>query len=278
MHRKQLNIPAQRKMLRIGNLRYPLSVVALGIVKAEALRHSFRFQEERFEMNTNRKVLLIDADDTLWENNIYFERAISSVQEILAGFAVDPQDFRAALNQAESEHIVTYGYGTVNFTRSLVSTFAKFLPPQADPGLEERVQELGLEIKHHPIELLDGVPETLGYLSERHTLYLVTKGDQEEQFHKIVSSELRPFFTGVEILAEKNAAAFRGLMEAHSWATDSTWMIGNSPRSDINPALSAGMSAVYIPHPHTWVLEHEEPVRHPRLLELNKFSDLRRFF
>lgn len=229
-------------------------------------------------MNYSRKVLLIDADDTLWENNIYFERVIFSVQEILSGFAVDPHDFRTALNQAEREHIITHGYGTVNFTRSLVSTFARFLPPEAEPGLVEQAQELGLGIKNHPIELLDGVPETLAYLCERHTLYLVTKGDREEQSRKIESSKLRPYFTGVEILAEKNADAFRGLTESHRWATDSTWMIGNSPRSDINPALSAGMNAAYIPHPHTWVLEHEEPVQHPRLLELTKFSDLRQHF
>ena len=229
-------------------------------------------------MNCRPKVLLIDADDTLWENNIYFERVIFSVQEILSGFAVDPHDFRMALNQAEREHIITHGYGTANFTRSLVSTFAQFLPPEADPRLVEHVQELGLGIKNHPIELLDGVRETLDYLSERHTLYLVTKGDREEQSRKIKSSGLGPYFTGVEILAEKDADAFRGLMESYRWATDSTWMIGNSPRSDINPAISAGMNAAYIPHPHTWILEHEEPVRHPRLLELTQFSDLRRHF
>ncbi len=229
-------------------------------------------------MNNSRKILLIDADDTLWENNIYFERVISSVVEILTGFAVDPHDFRMALNEAEREHIINHGYGTVNFTRSLVSTFTRFLPPEADPGLEERVRAMGLGIKNHPIELLDGVPETLDYLFERHTLCLVTKGDREEQSDKIETSELRPYFNGIEILPEKNTDAFRGLMEKNRWPADTTWMIGNSPRSDINPALSTGMNAVYIPHPHTWILEHEEPVRHPRLLELSRFSDLRQHF
>jgi putative hydrolase of the HAD superfamily len=92
---------------------------------------------------------------------------------------------------------------------------------------------------------------------------------------KIEVSSLRHYFKGIEILPEKNDTVFRGLLDKHGWNPDKTWMIGNSPRSDINPAISAGMNAVYIPHPHTWVLEHEEPVRHPRLIELEKFSDLR---
>ncbi len=228
--------------------------------------------------NHHEQTLLIDADDTLWENNIYFERVILSVQNLMKAFDVDPQDFRASLNQAEREHVLTHGYGTANFTRSLVRTCEAFLPPAADPGLKTHVHELALGIMNHPLEILTGVPETLAYLSRRHALYLVTKGDHEEQSRKIEASKLRPYFLEVEILAEKNSQTFRDLTLKHSWDAGRTWMIGNSPRSDVNPAISAGLNAVYIPHPHTWVLEHEEPVRHPRLLELGRFADLRVHF
>jgi len=229
-------------------------------------------------MTNSGKTLLIDADDTLWENNIYFERVIASVQEILGRFEVQPGVFRAALNDAERDHIVTNGYGTVNFTRSLERTFERFLPPWADHSLATRVRDMALEILNQPIEVIDGVPETLAYLSRRHTLYLVTKGDADEQGRKIEASRLRHFFDGVEILAEKNASVFRELVTRYSWNTESTWMIGNSPRSDVNPAISAGLNAVYIPHRHTWVLEHEEPVRHPRVTEIKSFADLRAHF
>ncbi len=230
-------------------------------------------------LGTNHsQTLLIDADDTLWENNIYFERVIASVQAILEPLGVAAEDFRASLNQAERQHIVTHGYGTANFTRSLVMTFERFHGPGLDPSLTVRVREMALGIMNHPLEILDGVPETLEYLALRHTLFLVTKGDPAEQARKVQGSTLQAHFQGVEILNEKNEGTFRSLVEKHLWDPYRTWMIGNSPRSDINPAIRAGISAVYIPHPHTWVLEHEEPVRHPRLLELETFADLRQYF
>ncbi len=224
------------------------------------------------------QILLIDADDTLWENNIYFERVIASVQEMLRPFGVSPNEFRSSLNNAERQHIVTHGYGTENFTRSLVMTFERFVNPGTDGSLASEVRELGMGIMDHPLEILDGVEETLEYLSPRHSLFLVTKGNTAEQSRKIGASRLGSYFREVEILAEKNTDTFQNLVEKHGWDPQRTWMIGNSPRSDINPALKAGINAVLIPHPHTWILEHEEPVQHPRLLELRKFSELRNHF
>lgn len=225
-----------------------------------------------------RQNLLIDADDTLWENNIYFERVIATAQEMLRAFGVDPKAFREHLNSLEKRHIVVHGYGTLNFARSLVNAFEDFLPDGADPTLRPQVETIALGIRNHPLEILDGVPETLGYLARRHSLHLVTKGDPVEQSRKIESSQLAPYFSTIEILQEKNTDTYRDLLRRHSWDPSHTWMIGNSPRSDINPAISAGLNAVFIPHQHTWELEHEEPVRHPRVLSLKRFADLQRHF
>jgi putative hydrolase of the HAD superfamily len=224
------------------------------------------------------QTLLIDADDTLWENNIYFERVIRAAQDLLEPWGVDPLMFRIRLNEAEREHIGTYGYGTRNFTRSLVTTFEEFLPQEAGAASKIRIRDLAMAIMDHPLELLDGVRETLHYLSGRHSLFLVTKGDESEQSRKIEASDLSRFFRGVEILPEKNAAAFAHLIAKHRWNPAHTWMIGNSPRSDINPALTAGIKAVYIPHAHTWTLEQEEPLAHPRLTRIETFADLRLHF
>ncbi len=222
--------------------------------------------------------LLIDADDTLWENNVYFERVIEAVQAILQPFGVSPQAFRKHLDNLECEHIPTYGYGTLNFTRSLVQAFEESLPPNADAALIRQVEELGLGIMNRPLEIIEGVPETLKYLSGRHSLYLVTKGDPREQSRKVESSRLGGYFRTVEIVSEKNPAVYRHLTERHAWDPSRTWMIGNSPRSDINPAITAGLNAVFIPHPNTWILEHEEPQSDPRVLQVEKFSDLRLHF
>ena len=226
----------------------------------------------------NSRNLLIDADDTLWENNVYYERVIHQVLVLLRHNGVDVAGFRAHLDETERERIPVHGYGTVNFTHSLVETVKRYLPAEADLDLPSQVEQLSLSILHHPLEILDGVPETLAYLSLRHQLFLVTKGNRQEQSRKIRESNLQDYFHGIEILPEKNAQAYTQLLTHHEWEGANCWMIGNSPRSDINPALAAGMHAVYIPHPHTWTLEHEEPAVHPHLLELEKFSDLRRHF
>jgi putative hydrolase of the HAD superfamily len=228
--------------------------------------------------NPNRQNLLFDADDTLWENNIYFERVIGKAQDMLQPFGVGPDEFRARLNETELRHIPVYGYGTLNFTRSLVETFENYLPAFAEPSWTGRIRKLAVGIMNEPIELLPGVEETLEYLHGRHFLFLITKGDQAEQGAKIEASGLGRFFREIEIVPDKNAAVFRELMQVHGWEPRRTWMIGNSRRSDIHPALEAGINAVFIPHEHTWVLEHEDPVDHWQLLELNSFSDLRSHF
>ena len=224
------------------------------------------------------QTLLIDADDTLWENNIYFERVIAAVHRMLEPFEVEHGAFRAHLDELERAHIVSHGYGTVNFTRSLVLAFERFLPVGADAALAAQVRSLGLGILEHPIELLEGVPETLDYLARRHALYLVTKGNHDEQTRKIEASGLAPRFSGVEIVPEKHTANYLRLVEHHAWDSARTWMIGNSLRSDIRPAVQAGLRAVFIPHAHTWALEHDDPVDHPAVLELGRFSDLQRHF
>jgi putative hydrolase of the HAD superfamily len=222
--------------------------------------------------------LLIDADDTLWENNIYFERVIASVQVLLQPFRVTPETFREYLNEVERQHIPIHGYGTLNFSRCLVKACERYLVSDPNNRLRIEVEKLALQIMKQPLEIIDGVEETLAYLSTRHSLYLVTKGHREEQARKIESSGLSRYFQAIEIVSEKTIDTYLKLLEAHAWESSSTWMIGNSPRSDINPALGAGLSAVFIPHPHTWALEHEEPIKHPRLLQLGSFSELQLHF
>lgn len=162
--------------------------------------------------------LLIDADDTLWENNIYFERVIEYVLNLLDRTGVDFRSFRADLDETERRRIPINGYGTVNFTGSLVETFRKFLPPGSDPSLPADVQQHALAILDHPLEIIEGVPETLAYLANRHSLFLVTKGDPEEQSRKIESSNLRGYFQRVEIFPEKNAQTYSRLIDRNGWS------------------------------------------------------------
>ena len=223
-----------------------------------------------------RFYLIMDADDTLWENNIYFEQAIHAFVTFLDHSRLSREEVRAVLDEVER----LMGYGSVNFTKSLVETYRRLAEKDLQEQDIERVRQLGEQVRSHPIQLLEGVRETLAYLSSRHNLYLLTKGDSEEQKLKVERSGIEDYFKQVVIVAEKDVSTYHRIVRELQIDPQRSWMIGNSPRSDINPALAAGLNAVYIPHPHTWHFEHEEVqyVEERRLLRLPTFADLRTFF
>jgi len=225
--------------------------------------------------------LLIDADDTLWESNIYFERAIARFISFLNHHEFSPEQVRAVLNDVERECIVTHGYGLHSFAHALVKTFERLTVQPVTPDLHAQVVSFTHAITDHAIELLPEVPETLQYLSQRHRVIMVTKGAVAEQSGKVERSGLKKYFAAVEIVAEKDPAAYMQVIEKYNLARDTTWMVGNSPKSDINPALAAGLHAVFIPHGDTWILEHEEVNPAPegqKLLIVGRFAELRDHF
>ncbi len=227
------------------------------------------------------QTLLIDADDTLWENNIYFERAIANFISFLNHHEFSPEQVRGVLNDVERECIVTHGYGLHSFAHALVHTFERLSVRPVTPELHAQIHGFAHTIADHPLELLPEVPQTLRYLSTRHRLILVTKGAVAEQTGKIERSELKQYFAGTEIVAEKDVVIYESIVEKYSLTPGSTWMIGNSPKSDINPALAAGLHAVFVPHGNTWILEHDEvnAVSPPqKLLIVGSFAELREHF
>ncbi len=227
------------------------------------------------------QTLLIDADDTLWENNIYFERAIGRFISFLNHREYAPEQVREVLNDVERDSIVKHGYGLHSFAHSLVETFEKLSLEPITPELHERINSFAHEIASHPVEILPDVPETLAYLGDRHHIILMTKGNPAEQAGKVERSGLKEYFSAVEIVPEKEERTYRSAIAKYALEPDRTWMVGNSPKSDINPALAAGLHAVFVPHGSTWILDHEELAVAPapqRLLVVDRFADLRAHF
>ena len=227
------------------------------------------------------QTLLIDADDTLWENNIYFERAITSFISYLDHRVHTPEEVRGHLNRVEHDTILSHGYGLHSFRRSLVTCFEQLADVPLTVEKRRRIESFAQSIADQEIELLPNVAPTLADLATRHRLIMVTKGNPEEQTDKLQRSGLATHFTAVEVLPEKHHEAYLSLVAHHSCEARNTWMIGNSPRSDINPALAAGLHAIFIPHDFTWVLEHEvvnQPPAGQQLLELAAFADLAGYF
>lgn len=224
--------------------------------------------------------LLIDADDTLWENNVYFERAFDDFVDFLDHSTLDARQVRAILDEIELANARVHGYGSLNFARNLQQCYKRLAEREIREEDLEKVKGFALRILEQPVELIGGVAETLEHLASRHDLTLFTKGHPEEQKLKIDRSGLGVYFGHTAIVKEKDAATYRRLAGERGLAPARTWMIGNSPKSDVNAALEAGLNAVLVPHERTWTLERQE-LRRPgpgRLLIVEKFGDLKELF
>ena len=229
-----------------------------------------------------RHTLLIDADDTLWENNVFFEKTIEDFISLVEPLGYARDYIRRILNETERRNIRQHGYGLRSFGRSLEETYMKLAGHLARRETLVQVARMVEGLEQTPPHILDGVPETLAYLSGRHRLILFTKGEPAEQAAKVERSGLQGYFEAIEIVAEKSIATYEGLVNQHRIVKSQGWMVGNSPRSDINPALQVGLNAVFIPHAATWELEQTEVVAGAagagKLLILSSFRELRQHF
>lgn len=203
--------------------------------------------------------LVFDADDTLWDSNIHFlEAETEFIATMVAAGAGAAEAVRTAIRRCELEVIRSHGYGRGPYVVLMRQVAAQLAPGTAHDALDAIVERIGAHLLERDCALLPGVESTIADLAGRHRLALFTKGRRDEQLRKLERSGLGRHFSHIEVPPEKDEAAYRRLVEAAGFDPQRTFMIGNSPRSDINPALRAGLRAVFIPHPHTWELEHEE--------------------
>ncbi len=220
--------------------------------------------------------LVFDADDTLWDSNIHFLEAFdffaAAVGDAVLG--ISRVEIHAAVRRAEFRLIKTHGFGRRPYVMALHQAAAELAPAGHD-RLRDEIERIGAHLLDRDCALLPDVEPTLQELSQRHRLLIFTKGQRDEQLHKLARSGLGPLFDRVETPREKDVGAYRRLVRDAGLDPSLTFMIGNSPRSDINPAVAAGLRAVFIPHPHTWDLEHEEiNDAGDRIIELSSFRRL----
>ncbi|MGW9045787.1 HAD family hydrolase [Streptomyces lydicus] len=224
-------------------------------------------------------MLIFDADDTLWENNVIFERVIDEFLEWMTPPGGDRAAVRAVLDGIEAAHAVTLGYGSKVFLHSLGECVRQLRGRAVTAAEAARIAGWTPAFDGGRVELIPGVAETLAELARRHELLLLTKGDTEEQQRKVAVSGLTGHFRAVHVVAEKNVGTYEELIRSYDLVPSAVWMIGNSPRSDILPARAAGLNAVFIPNDHTWVLEDGElDPGDKKVLRLAAFGDLLRHF
>lgn len=226
-----------------------------------------------------RNTIIIDADDTLWENNVFFDKAIGHFVSQLEYLGYTPDYIRHILNETERRNIRQHGYGVRSFKRSLEDTYLKLAGNMARREVVKSIEQMANELENTPPQILDGVPETLAYLAKRHRLILLMKGEAAEQAGKVERSGLQSYFDEIEIVMEKNAGIYQRLTGQFKIVKSHGWMVGNSPITDINPALQAGLNVVLIPHPSTWAADKADVESGSgRLLILSAFRDLRAHF
>ncbi len=220
------------------------------------------------------ELLCLDADDTLWGHENYFQDAARRYHDLLGGFGPSSVS-EQRLAQVEDRNLHLYGYGVKGFTLSMLETALEIAGDDLPAAIVRQILAIGRDLLRHPIAALAGVVETLPVLARRARLVLVTKGDLFHQESKLAASGLGDHFEGVEIVSEKTPQVYLKVFTRHGAAPERTAMVGNSLRSDIWPALAAGARAVHIPHEVEW--EHEraaDPEGEARFTRLAAFDEL----
>jgi putative hydrolase of the HAD superfamily len=223
----------------------------------------------------SRQTLIFDADDTLWENNVIFERVVDDFIEWIAHPTLDPVAIRTILAEIEEANIVAHGYGSKVFLRSLADCFTHLTQRPLGAAERARMAEFTEAFTSGHVELIPAVTDVLDELRERHDLYLMTKGVPDEQQRKIDASGLAKHFSGVDIVPTKEPDTYRAVVVNRGLVQERSWMIGNSPKSDIIAARAAGLRAVFIPNANTWAHEHADLDPDDKgILQLQTFDEL----
>jgi len=224
------------------------------------------------------KRLIFDADDTLWDNNIFYENATQEFFTLYVAAGGDKHQIENEFNETESAVVKEKGYGSNSFLYIIQSLFESHPELRENAEIETNYHKIINGFRKHlagQIAIFPGVISTLKKLSNKYELYVLTKGNIEEQKQKLQRSKLLIHFQDSFVVHEKNLMTYKKILQHKKWRAEEVCMVGNSPKSDINPALRMGMYAVFIPYPYTWKLESEALLKnHPQLYVVSKFSDL----
>ncbi len=225
-------------------------------------------------MYSNIKVIAFDADDTIWVNEPYFRDAEKEFCKLLKDH-IPEEECNQLLYKFEMQNLSLYGYGIKPFTLSLIEAAISISNKRLPIATVSKIIELGKEMLSKPIELIDGIEETLKQLSKKYRLVMATKGDLLDQERKLIKSGLEKYFHHIEVMSDKQPKNYQNLINHLDITPNQFLMIGNSLKSDILPVLEIGSYAIHIPFHTTW--EHEkvaEEVKHGHFKELELASEL----
>ncbi|MBX7172089.1 MAG: HAD family hydrolase [Pyrinomonadaceae bacterium] len=225
------------------------------------------------------EIIAFDADDTLWHNESLFTITQDKYKNLLAKYH-DAEWIESQLFDTETRNIEHFGYGVKGFTLSMIETAIELSEGRISGAEIRQIIDFAKEMLKSPIELLDGVAETIEKLSKTHDLMVITKGDLFDQESKIARSGLAHYFSKVEIVKEKDDEVYQKILAKHKINKDKFVMIGNALKSDILPILRIGAAAIHIPYHTTWVREivADDELKNYNFLQLKGMNGLAELF
>lgn len=225
---------------------------------------------------SNIKVIGFDADDTLWVNETYFRDTEAKFAELLDQYETQNK-IDQELFKKEMENLPLFGYGIKGFILSMIETAIELSNQQIAPKVIQTIIEYGKEMIHKPVELLEGVEQTLEVLSKDYRLIVLTKGDLLDQERKLKQSNLETYFHHVEVMSDKKPKNYSDLLEHLEIDPKHFLMVGNSLKSDVLPVLELGAQAVHIPFHTTWAHEVIQPKKEDTYLHLDHIGQLKEY-
>lgn len=212
----------------------------------------------RTASTTRGGLVILDGDDTLWRTQELYDRAKAEFAALVRARREIAEDPVAVLDRIDAAAARTHGFTIDRFVESMLEGYrllvAGALPstpiPQAD---ELQIRRMAEPLTVSPSLYPDTV-EALNKLQAHFALILATKGEAAVQRQKIDALGLRRYFEGVFILERKTEREYWNILTEYRAKPEQCWAVGNSVRSDINPALRIGMRAVWIRRP-TWLYE-----------------------
>lgn len=220
------------------------------------------------------KVIAFDADDTLWVNEPYFQetehRFCALMEDYLPHHTVSQELFKT-----EMQNLSLYGYGVKGFMLSMIETALRISNHTVSNSVLEKIVQYGKDLLEKPIELLEGVEETLHLLKSRFRIVVATKGDLLDQERKLKKSGLENYFHHIEIMSDKQESDYGKLVRHLDIKPAEFLMIGNSLKSDIMPVLALGGYGVHVPYHTTWAHEKtEHTIEHPNFRQVQSIKEI----
>lgn len=218
--------------------------------------------------------VFLDADDTLWENDVFYRRAEAEFVELMKPY-VRKEDAMKILSYHQELNIKIFGYGSKTYLLGMLDAATQIVPEEFSPAMYKEIKQIIVRLEQHPFEFLEGAEETVRALAGKYTLVIATKGELSEQMRKWRISKLQDCVSAIEVMEKKSVDDYKNLAAKMGIAPENFFMVGNAVRSDIFPVVSMGGWAVHVPYKITWAHEVMDMPKSDRIFEISHISQLK---